>query len=115
MYVWWEAWQLGSVWDSFYASCDSDTQEALDRRLDQLLEKGNLCKAPVTKYLDDGIFELRAKKARVLFYFGPEKTIVFVHAIIKDRSAVARKDINLAIKRRALIKEGREITYDLTR
>ena len=103
----WSAKQYDCIWDTFYGSCDSDTQEKIDQRLAFLLQRGNQSGEPVTKHLDDGIFELRAKNARLLFYFGGSRTVVFVHALTKKRSNVPRADINLAKQRRAEIGAGR--------
>ncbi len=99
--MYWTAYQYGKVWDDCYASCDQDTQETIERRLDFLCEKGNLTRPPISKHLEDGIFELRAKHARLLFYFGGNRMIVFVHAIIKKTRAVPRDDIQIAKQRRA--------------
>jgi phage-related protein len=110
----WTPLQYRNVWDRLYAECDEDTQAALDARLDQLLEKGNLCRRPITDHLENGIFELRAKRARMLFYFGAERTIVFVHALLKDTPKIPRVDINRAKQIRKSIFEGRVIPHDLS-
>jgi phage-related protein len=102
--MFWEAKQYESVWDDVYSRCDTATRITIDHRLDSLCEKGNLSREPVSKLLDDGIFELRGKDARFLFYFGESRTIIFVHALIKKRADVPRKDINLAKSRRDDIK-----------
>ena len=103
----WIPWQYEKVWDEFYVQCGTDTQETIDFRLDQLLEKGNLAREPVSKHLDGDIFELRAKDVRILFYFGASRTIVFVHALIKKRGDVPRRDIELAHTRKTEIEERR--------
>lgn len=87
-----------------YASCDQDTQELLDRRLDFLREHGNLSDRPISAPLEDGIFELRAKDARMLFYFGEKRDIIFVNCIIKKTRKVPREEIQLAKKRRTEIR-----------
>lgn len=99
----WKALQYDSVWDSVYGACDQGTQETIERRFGNLLEQGNLAREPVSKYLQDGIFELRAKDARFFFYFGAAKTIIFVHAILKRTRKVPPEDIGLAKRRRAEI------------
>jgi phage-related protein len=109
----WSAHQFGSVWDVVYDSCDRDTREVLDRRLDILLEHGNNCGRPITAHLDDGIFELRAKSARMLFYFGTNRDIIFAHCIIKKTKKVPREDIETAKKNRAKIKLHGLQTNDL--
>jgi hypothetical protein len=93
----WTAWQYRDVFDAFYQQCDDDTQRSIDVRLDQLLEKGNLAKRPVSAPLEDGIFELRAKKAaRLLFFFQPGQKIIFVVGIFKDQREVPREAIEKA-------------------
>lgn len=80
----------------------------LDARLDQLKEKGNQARRPISAHLEDGIFELRAKKARMLFYFGEvivgknnkQRAVIFIHSLFKDTRKIPREDINLAKKRR---------------
>lgn len=99
----WKASEYDKAFTELYDSCDLDTQGTVDHRFGTLLEKGNLARAPVSKPLEDGIFELRAKDKRFLFYFRPDRTIVFVHGITKKRGDVPRADINLAKKRRAEI------------
>ncbi|MCH8041413.1 MAG: type II toxin-antitoxin system RelE/ParE family toxin [Nitrospinae bacterium] len=104
--MFWVPKQYCNVWDEFYLSCDDDTLITLDSRLDLLLERGNQCRRPVTAHLEDGIFELRAKNARMLFCFGPEKKIIFLHGIIKKTSRVSPKDISTAKQHRKRIQEN---------
>jgi phage-related protein len=96
----WDAYQYGTVWDDLYSACDEDTQCTIDHRLDALCEKGNQAREPISKHLEDGIFELRAKDKRFLFYFSDSRSIVFVHAFIKKRNEVLRADIEKAKERR---------------
>ncbi len=107
----WKPYQYRSVFDDLYTLCDQDTRDTIDVRLDRLIELGNRARSPISTNLEDGIFELRAKDARFLYYFGFRREIIFVHAIIKKRSDVPRKDILLAKKRRDLI-EGNSENYD---
>jgi phage-related protein len=97
----WSAIQFNNAWDSLYNACDSDTQEMADRRLDYLREHGNAARAPMSKHLADGIFELRAKDARFLYYFGNLRTIIFVHGLVKKQRNVPPADIRIAKERRA--------------
>jgi hypothetical protein len=99
----WSAHQYDGIWDSVYATCNEATQELLDRRLVFLLEHGNLSTRPISAPLADGIFELRANEARMLFYFGASRTIVFVNCFIKKTRKVSTEDIKLAKKRRTEI------------
>lgn len=101
--IFWKACEYDKVFSTLYESCDLDTQDAIDHRFGSLLEKGSTSREPVSKQLDGKIFELRAKDKRFLFYFGGNRTIVFVHAITKKRGDVPREAINLAKKRMAEI------------
>ena|SRR5438552_3510862 len=96
----WSVSQYGDIWDATYAHCDQHTQEILDRRLDTLCEYGNRAERPVSAPLGDGIFELRANSARMLFYFGKKRDIIFVNCFIKKVRRVPREEIKLAKKRR---------------
>ncbi|MFQ5779442.1 MAG: type II toxin-antitoxin system RelE/ParE family toxin [Nitrospiria bacterium] len=110
MYIW-KPFQYNNVFEDFYATCDEDTQGAIDHRLDRLIDRGNLAREPISKPLGDGIFELRAKSARLLYYFGFNREIIFVHALHKKRYDVPKRDIDLAKKYRDLIESNLE-SYD---
>lgn len=84
------------------------TQRTLVRRLDYLAQNGASAREPASKPLRDGIFELKAKFARCLYYFGENQTVVFVHAIHKKRGDVPKRDIDLALFRQDEIESGRE-------
>jgi phage-related protein len=99
----WTAWQYRQVWSDLYDKCDEVTQLKLDVHLNLLREKGNLSRRPISAHLHDRIFELRAKSARMLFYFEKERNIIFVHCFFKDTRAVSRQDIKTAQDRRAEI------------
>lgn len=109
----WTAHQYGSVWDDLYRMCDQNTQEVLDRRLDILLEQGSLTRRPIVAPLRDGLFELRAKQARAIFFFRPGRKIIFVHGLIKKQPAIAPKDIKMAKNRmeQILREEGKNDQY----
>lgn len=85
----WTLWQYRDVFNTFYRDCDDDLRDAIDNRLDQLLEKGNQAREPVSIHLEDGILELRADsgdhRARFLYYFQPGKKIVVLVAAYKDQ------------------------------
>lgn len=100
----WDVLQYGTVWDDLYGSCDDDTKCTVDHRLDYLREKGNQARQPISKHLADGIFELRAKDRRFLFYFSEHHQIVFVDAFVKKRNEVVREHIEKAKKRRSEIR-----------
>ncbi|NBD31546.1 MAG: type II toxin-antitoxin system RelE/ParE family toxin [Cyanobacteria bacterium] len=73
-------------------------------RIDRLATYGHELRRPVADYLRDGIYELRAKhrnvQYRIFYYFEGQNVVVLSHAIVKKTSAVPKKDIDLAIKRK---------------
>ncbi len=73
-------------------------------RIDRLATYGHELRRPVADYLRDGIYELRAKhrnvQSRIFYYFEGQNVVVLSHAIVKKTSAVPKKDIDLAIKRK---------------
>lgn len=109
----WVIEEYANAWSSLYDRCDTDTKEILDRKYDQLREKGNLAKEPVSKPLGDGIFEVKANQARALFYFETGRRIVFVHGLIKKKGKIDPKEIKLAKRRRTEAKAINAIRTDI--
>lgn len=72
--------------------------------MDVLEEKGNKLKEPYSKYLEDGIFELRGKVgndiSRVLYFFYYEGKIIVTNGFIKKTQKTPRKQIKIAKERR---------------
>ncbi|MCP6761852.1 MAG: type II toxin-antitoxin system RelE/ParE family toxin [Fischerella sp. CENA71] len=64
---------------------------------------------PAADYLQDGIYELRAKhihvQYRILYFFHGQNVAILTHAITKEQSAVPAIDIERAIKRKHLFEE----------
>lgn len=73
-------------------------------RIRRLGSMGYELRRPSADYLQDGIYELRAKhrnvQYRILYFFIGQNIAVLGHSIIKKTSAVPQKDIELAIKRK---------------
>ena len=73
-------------------------------RIRQLESTGHELRRPTADYLRDGIYELRAKhrnvQYRILYFFSGKNIAVLNHSLIKKSSAVPKKDIELAIKRK---------------
>ena len=65
-----------------------------------LKEKGNLLREPHSKYLEDGIFEIRGKIgsniSRVLYFFYYEKKIIFTNGFEKKSIKTPRAEIERA-------------------
>jgi phage-related protein len=103
--------QYNNVVDLFLDNCSQGLREVLERRLDILSEKGNQCRGPITKYLGDGLFELRgkadSKQARLVFFFSSNRKICFVHAFFKKTEKTNRNDIELSKKNKKIIEAGK--------
>ena len=69
-----------------------------------LRERGNLLRAPHSKPLGDGLFELRGLKhaVRVFYMFQPGQQIVLIDGIVKKRN-----DIPAAVLRRVREMQGK--------
>lgn len=72
--------------------------------LEVLAEKGNALREPYSKYLDDGIFELRCKVAsdivRLLYFYHEGKLIVVTNGFVKKTRKTPAREIALAKKLR---------------
>jgi phage-related protein len=81
-------------------------------RIRQLQSTGYELRRPSADYLRDGIYELRAKhrnvQYRILYFFSGKNIAVLSHSIIKKTSAVPKKDIDLAIKRKKKFEQNPE-------
>jgi hypothetical protein len=115
----WKLKQFKKIVETFLGNCDSDMEEALEERLDLLSDKGNMCGMPVSEPLRDGLFSLRAKEnrrqVRLIYYFKPNKIIIFVHAFYKTTRNILPRDIEKAKKNKKFIEEEggkvNEITF----
>ena len=72
----------------------------------ELARLGHELRRPTADYLRDGIYELRARKGRVnyriLYFFHGSHAVTLSHGITKE-AAVPKKEIDLAVKRKALV------------
>lgn len=90
--------------EDFLDSLDIKMRAKLLGLLEILEEKGNMLREPYTKYLDDGIFELRAVSgnniSRVMFFFYYNGRIILTNGFIKKSQKTPKKEIELAKDRR---------------
>lgn len=81
-------------------------------RIKQLAASGYELRRPAADYLQDGIYELRAKHVRVqyriLYFFSGQNAAILAHAITKEEAAVPEIDIERAIKRKHRFEENPE-------
>lgn len=90
--------------EEFIRSLDLKMMVRLYGIIDILEEKGNLLREPYSKYLEDGIFEIRAKIGtnitRVLYFFYHGREIILTNGFIKKTQKTPKKEIELAKKYR---------------
>lgn len=74
------------------------------RELDLLSEYGNLLREPYSKYLGDGLFELRIKEgtdiSRILYFFFTGKRIILTNGFVKKSRKLPLHEKKLAQKYR---------------
>ena len=80
-------------------------QAKIYREIGLLAEKGNALRMPHSEYLDDGIFQIRAKIgndiSRVLYFFVVGKKIILTNGFVKKTQETPPEEIDLAKKYRA--------------
>ena len=90
--------------EEFMLSVDDRMRAKLSGLVKVLAEKGNELREPYSKYLEDGIFELRGKVgsdiSRVLYFFYYKGKIILTNGFVKKTKKTPRKQIKLAKARR---------------
>jgi len=82
-----------------------------------LEEYGNMAREPLSKELEDGIFELRTIEGdnivRILYFFDKGRIIIATNGFVKKKQKTPRSEIELAKKRRAdYERRKKEGTYE---
>jgi phage-related protein len=85
-------------------------------RIQQLASSGYELRRPAADYLDNGIYELRAKhihvQYRILYFFYGQNVAILAHAITKNTDQVPVVEIERAMKRKQLFEKNPKIhTY----
>ncbi len=90
--------------EEFLDSLDLKMRAKLFRVFDILEHNGPNTRMPYSEYLEDGIFEIRAKQGtnitRVLYFFFLEKKIILTNGFAKKTQKIPRKELNKAKKYR---------------
>ena len=77
-----------------------------------LEEFGNLAREPLSKELEDGIFELRTEESgdivRILYFFDKGRIILCTNGFVKKQQKTPRGEIELAKQRRKLYHARKE-------
>lgn len=89
----------------FLESQDVKMRAKLERQLYLLQEVGNALREPESKFLSDGIFEIRAKQGsditRILYFFFIGKKIILTNGFVKKTDKTPQKEIDKAKKYKA--------------
>lgn len=86
--------------EEFLDSLDLKMQAKMVRTIELLEENGNELRAPYSKYLEDGIFELRAQVgnniSRVMYFFFDGGNAILTHGFIKKTQVTPPREIERA-------------------
>lgn len=81
----------------FFNTLDKDTQNKIVARIDFLSDNRPPIKNEnVSKKLDDNLFELKAKKARLLYFYYVGDRVVITHGFPKKGQKTPKKEIKRA-------------------
>ena len=89
----------------FFESLDVPTRTKVLRIVEYLKEYGHEIGMPYSRYVGNGVFELRTRgttEVRLLYLFYKGEAVI-LHALIKKSEALPQKDVALAMKRRTEI------------
>lgn len=89
----------------FLLDTDIKMRAKISSLMEILEEYGNLLREPYSKYLRDGIFELRCQSgnniSRILYFFYCDNKIIMTNGFIKKTNKTPKKEIELAKSRKA--------------
>ena len=89
---------------AFLESLDKKMRAKMIRTIETLQNNGTDLREPYSKYLEDGIFELRAKVgsdiSRVLYFFFVGQRVVLTNGFVKKTQRTPVREIALAKKYR---------------
>ena len=89
---------------TFLKSLDVKMRAKLERSILLLQQVGPTLRLPYSEYLEDGIFEIRAKQGsnitRILYFFFVGKKIILTNGFIKKTQKTPKNQIELAKKYR---------------
>ena len=84
---------------SFLMSLDDVSVGRINKSLGLLEKYGNTVQYPHTKYVTEGVFELRVlgiKQIRIFFVFKGSEALI-LHAIVKKKQRISKKDLDYVI------------------
>lgn len=90
--------------EQFLLSLDVKKRAKISSNISILQEYGNQIREPYSKYLEDGIFEIRGKVGsdiiRVLYFFHHNGRIIMTNGFVKKTQKTPRPEIEIAKKYR---------------
>ena len=90
--------------EDFILAQNIKMQAQIFRTLELLEIKGDDLREPYSKYLEDGIFEIRVKVGnnitRILYFFVIGQKVILTNGFVKKVQKTPKKEINLAKKYR---------------
>lgn len=93
-------------------SIDEKMKIKLSKEILLLEDYGNEVREPYSKYLRDGIYELRAQQgnniSRVLYFFYVGRKIILTHGFIKKTQKTPQREIEIAKIYREMYLQGLE-------
>lgn len=94
------------------SSLDTKMKAKVVSDLHRLEMLGNEARAPLSKFLEDDIFELRSVSGsnivRILYFFDEDEIIIATNGFVKKQQKTPRSEILLAKQRRAIYMAGKE-------
>jgi len=88
----------------FIDNLDEKLRNKVIKNIDELKIRGNRCNEPLSKKIDNVIFELRilreGKYCRLFYFFSKDRKIVITNGYIKKSNKTPKKELELAIKYR---------------
>ncbi len=92
--------------DDWIRSLSPTARAEVALTIDLLKEHGTALTMPFARYIQDGIWELRARDAdgiyRVVYFHWKGRTFALLHGLAKKTETTPRRDIELAMRRRDL-------------
>ena len=86
--------------DFIYTALNKKLQSKTLATIDQLKILGNQLGEPKSKYLDDGIYELRMQvatdSARVLYFFCIDRKIILTNGFVKKTNKLPKSELDRA-------------------
>ena len=68
-----------------------------------LEERGNTLRPPHSKFLGDGLFELRGHQVRIFYVFRPGQRIILIDGVLKKQKKIATAVLQRVRKRMRLL------------